>query len=118
MREWFDEKGLLDPARLGAPSPLPRQAMPTLAHAMRAISTLLAASRLPGEPIYIFSDDAKDYFNQLVRMLIAIHEVVNVKFDVDGVVKALLSIIGVKQGDLLGPELFDFYIAAIWRLGD
>jgi hypothetical protein len=56
---------------------------------------------------------------KLVRMLIAMHEVVNVKFDVDGVVKTLLSIIGVKQGDLLGPELFDFYIAAImetWRL--
>jgi hypothetical protein len=34
------------------------------------------------------------------------------------VVKTLLSIIGVKQGDLLGPELFDFFIAAImetWR---
>eukprot|EP00966_Prymnesium_polylepis_P132736 3068588-Prymnesium_polylepis.1 len=46
------------------------------------------------------------------------HETVNVKFDVDGVVKTLLSIIGGKQGDLLGPELFDFYTAAImetWR---
>ena len=55
---------------------------------------------------------------KLVRMLIAMHETVNVKFDVDGVVKTLLSIIGVKQGDLLGPELFDFFIAAImetWR---
>ena len=50
---------------------------------------------------------------KLVRMLIAMHETVNVKFDVDGVVKTLLSIIGVKQGDLLGPELFDFFIAAI-----
>ena len=95
MRELFDATGLLDHACPGTPSLLPHQAMPTLAHAMRDISTLLAASRLPGEPIYIFSDDAKDYFNQLVRMLIAIHEVVNVKFDVDGVVKTLLSIIGV-----------------------
>ena len=46
------------------------------------------------------------------------HETVTVKFDVDGVVTTLLSIIGVKQGDLLGPELFDFYIAAVmetWR---
>jgi len=36
----------------------------------------------------------------------------------DGVVTTLLSIIGVKQGYLLGPELFDFYIAAVmetWR---
>ena len=55
---------------------------------------------------------------KLVRVLIAMHETVNVKFDVDGVTKSLLAIIGVKQGDLLGPELFDFYIAAImetWR---
>ena len=55
---------------------------------------------------------------KLVRMLISMHETVTVKFDVDGVVTTLLSIIGVKQGDLLGPELFDFYIAAVmetWR---
>jgi hypothetical protein len=55
---------------------------------------------------------------KLVRILIAMHETVNFKFSVDGVVKTLLSIIGVKQGDLLEPELFDFYIAAImetWR---
>ena len=55
---------------------------------------------------------------KLVRILIAMHQTVNVKFDIDGVTRSLLSIIGVKQGDLLGPELFDFYIAAImetWR---
>jgi hypothetical protein len=55
---------------------------------------------------------------KLVRILIAMHETVNVKFDIDGVTRTLLSIIGVKQGDLLGPELFDFFIAAImesWR---
>jgi hypothetical protein len=55
---------------------------------------------------------------KLVRLLIAMHRVVLVKFDVSGVVKTLLSIIGVKQGDLLGPPLFDFYVAAImdtWR---
>ena len=55
---------------------------------------------------------------KLVRVLIAMHQHVNVKFDVDGVVASLLAIIGVKQGDLLGPELFDFFIAAVmesWR---
>jgi hypothetical protein len=36
-----------------------------------------------------------------------------VKFDIDGVVKMLEAILGVKQGDLFGPPLFDFYIAAI-----
>ena len=46
------------------------------------------------------------------------HKCVLVKFDVDGVTRMLEAIVGVKQGDLLGPPLFDFYIAAImetWR---
>ena len=37
---------------------------------------------------------------------------------VDGVKKKLNSIIGVKQGDLLGPELLTFYMSAVletWR---
>ena len=53
---------------------------------------------------------------KLVRLLIVMHKKVDV--DVDGVTKVLSSIIGVKQGDLLGPILFTFYIAAImitWR---
>ena len=55
---------------------------------------------------------------KLVRVLMAMHQNVIVKFDVDGVLATLLAIIGVKQGDLLGPELFDFFIAAVmesWR---
>ena len=55
---------------------------------------------------------------KLVSLLRALHETVYVEFEVGGVMKSLQSIIGVKQGDLLGPELFDFYIAAImetWR---
>lgn len=38
---------------------------PNLGQVMRDLSVLLAASRLLNEPIYIFGDDAKDYFNQL-----------------------------------------------------
>ena len=56
---------------------------------------------------------------KLVELLIALHASVLVKFEIDGVLKTLLSIIGVKQGDLLGPILFLFFICAImqtWRL--
>ena len=55
---------------------------------------------------------------KLVRLLIALHKTVNVKFDVDEVQVILQSVIGVKQGDLLGPQLFTFHICAImmaWR---
>ena len=56
--------------------------------------------------------------SKLVDLLIALHKSVIVKFEVDGVCASLLTIIGVKQGDLLGPMLFTFYICAImetWR---
>ena len=55
---------------------------------------------------------------KVVDLLIALHKSVIVKFEIDGVLASLPSIIGVKQGDLLGPILFTFYIAAImmtWR---
>ena len=55
---------------------------------------------------------------KIVALLVALHELVHVKFEIDGVIRILLSIIGVKQGDLLGPGLFIFYICAImetWR---
>lgn len=53
-----------------------------------------------------------------MRLLAALHQMVLVKFDIDGVIKILLAIIGVKQGDLLGPGLFTFFHAAVmetWR---
>ena len=55
---------------------------------------------------------------KLVSLLRAMHAKVNVKFEVDGETRTLLSIIGVKQGDVLGPELFTYFIAAVmitWR---
>ena len=57
--------------------------------------------------------------HKIVSLLKALHASVHVEFEVDGVKESLLSIIGVKQGDLLGPDLFIFYIAAImetWKL--
>ena len=55
---------------------------------------------------------------KLVSLLKAMHATVNVKFVVDGIESVLASIIGVKQGDVLGPDGFIFYMAAVmatWR---
>jgi len=54
----------------------------------------------------------------VLLVLKALHEEVVVKFDVDGVEQSLPSIIGVKQGDILGPVLFLFLVAGFqmaWR---
>ena len=50
---------------------------------------------------------------KLVRLLMALHDQVHVGFDVDGVTRTLMSVIGVKQGDLLGPKLLTFFKAAV-----
>jgi len=52
---------------------------------------------------------------KLVRLLEALHSTVNVGFEVEEVRVVLDSIIGVKQGDLLGPQLFIFHICAIMQ---
>ena len=48
------------------------------------------------------------------------HKSIEILFEVDGLKRRLSSTIGVKQGDLLGPELFTFYMAGVmetWRAG-
>ena len=50
---------------------------------------------------------------KIVSLLKCLHARVVVKFSVDGIIHTLLSIIGVKQGDILGPILFLFFIAAV-----
>ena len=48
------------------------------------------------------------------------HKSIEVLFEVDGLKRRLSSTIGVKQGDLLGPELFTFFMAGVmetWRAG-
>jgi hypothetical protein len=55
---------------------------------------------------------------KLIAVLKALHASVLVEFEVDGVSRTIDSIIGVKQGDVLGPVLFVLYMAAVmmsWR---
>ena len=55
---------------------------------------------------------------KLIRLLRALHANVQVKFIVNDVTNTIESVIGVKQGDILGPLLFLFYLAAVmttWR---
>ena len=56
---------------------------------------------------------------KLVTLLKSLHEHVYVKFKVDNVTHVITCIIGVKQGDILGPTLFTFFMAAVmitWRM--
>ena len=50
------------------------------------------------------------------------HKSIEVLFEVDGIKRRLSSTIGVKQGDLLGPELFVIFlfmagVMETWRSG-
>ena len=56
--------------------------------------------------------------SKLIRLLKALHANVQVKFTVNEVTNTIECIIGVKQGDILGPLLFLFFLAAVmisWR---
>lgn len=56
---------------------------------------------------------------KLVNLLKALHSDFRVKFTIDEVVNTIRNTIGVKQGDILGPILFTFFICAVmctWRI--
>ena len=63
--KYLQERKLDAPLEWGMPSKRPPEIKPTLAVVMHDLSILLAAARQLDEPLYIFGDDAKDYFNQL-----------------------------------------------------
>ena len=63
--QYLHERQLDEPLQWGMPSVRPPELKPSLAAVMHDLSILLAAARQLDEPLYIFGDDAKDYFNQL-----------------------------------------------------
>ena len=55
---------------------------------------------------------------KLIDLLKSLHANVNITFIVNDISQTIECVIGVKQGDILGPILFTFYLAAImitWR---
>ena len=76
-----------------------------------------AFDRVPRELLWLVMERF-GFPKLIIRLLKSLHERVLVNFEVEGVKKVIHSIIGVKQGDLLGPILFNIYGCAVmvaWR---
>ena len=76
MKEWLTARGLLpeptviDPGR----SKWPKETKPQLSQLIRDLAILKRAAWLLGEPLYVFGDDFKDYFNQLAMAECELHK--------------------------------------------
>lgn len=77
MLAWLRARGLRPPPPAleeGERSKWPRERKPQLSAVMRDIAVLRRAALVLDEPIYIFGDDAKDYFNQLAMASSELHK--------------------------------------------
>ena len=76
-----------------------------------------ALDRVPRELLWLVMERS-GFPKLIIRLLKALHEKVLVNFGVEGMKKVIESILGVKQGDLLGLILFGIYGYAVmvaWR---
>ena len=81
------------------------------------IDLVKAFDRVPREMLWIVLEKF-GVSPKIIRLLQSLHAHVEVKFTVNDVTNTIDCIIGVKQGDILGPILFSFFLAAIiitWR---
>lgn len=77
MTAWLRARGLLPAPTDGQrseKSKWPRERKPQLSAVMRDMAILRRAAHLLNEPIYVFGDDAKDYFNQLTMASSELHK--------------------------------------------
>ena len=65
--QWADARHLLPTSVPGTLPKLGREIKPTPDMVMRDLSILLRAGRVLREPVYLFGDDAKDYFNHFAN---------------------------------------------------
>lgn len=93
MAAWLEKRGLSPSATkepLKSRSKWPKEIKPNLGELMHDLAILKRAAHLLNAPVYIFGDDAKDYFNQLAMAECELHKT-NIVF---------LA----KDGDVLGRE--------------
>ena len=103
MVEWLTARGLLpEPKQAEGPqaasSKWPKETKPRLAQLLRDLAILKRAASMLGEPLYVFGDDFKDYFNQLAMAECELHK---------------LGIVFLSEGDVLDGNTVSAHVPQV-----